>query len=84
MGDVSCSAQTIRMSGGSFHPMHQIDLEDSDYRIIRRPVGKHTRPQARTLFGARDKLSRDVRCGLFSPNNEDGRVKASTAASNRP
>ena len=54
--DLDYLAQTMTMAGGCFNPMHQNERWGIDPLLYRRPVRLQTR-QARTLFGAYDKLS---------------------------
>ena len=70
--DLDYLAQTMKMAGGCFNPMHQNERWGIDPLLYRRPVQLQTR-QAQALFGAYDKPSGKNRSGLSCPNNEDGR-----------
>ena len=57
--DLDYLAQTMKMAGGCFNPIHQNEQWGNDPLLYRRPVWLQTR-QARTLFGAYDKPSEKI------------------------
>ena len=65
--DLDYRAQTMKIAGGCFNPIHQNEQWGNDPLLYRRPVWLQTR-QARTLFGAYDKPSEKNRSGLSCPN----------------
>ena len=61
--DLDYLAQTMKMAGGCFNPIHQNEQWGNEPLLYRRPVWLQTR-QARTLFGAYDKPSEKKKIDL--------------------
>ena len=55
--DLDYLAQTMKMAGGCFNPIHQNERLGIDPLLYRRPVWLQTRQARTTLFGAYDKPS---------------------------